>query len=54
MEKFMLEVEGAGFKITLQGSGDAEAAKAATSKAFDGLVVKTVSFGTEPIDMSGK
>jgi len=48
----LLKVKGEGFVVTLQGEGDLEKAKAAVSKAFDGLEVE--GFTVEPVEMDGK
>ncbi len=45
-EKFVLKVEGEDFVVSLQGEGNSRTAKAAVSKAFSGLPVKVLSFGT--------
>ena len=51
-EKFLLEVKGDGFTLTMQGFGDSAKAAEAVSTAFDGLAVEARSFGDE-VDMSG-
>ena len=50
-DSLLLTVEGDGFKVSLQGSGDPEAAKAAVSAAFGGAEVSVIV--VEPVDMSG-
>jgi len=50
-DKLLLTVVGAGFEITMQGSGDADAAKAALEAVWAGYEIKVDV--VEPVDMSG-
>jgi len=50
--QLLLTVVGADFEITLQGSGNAEAAKAAVQNVFAGYEVKVQEVGS--VDMGGR
>jgi len=52
-DKFILEIKGAGFTLTMQGNGDMDKAAEAASKAFGDMPVSARSFG-EDMDMSGQ
>ena len=52
-DRFMLEIAGDGFTLTMQGSGDSASAAAAAALAFEGCAVVVLPFG-DAVDMSGQ